>query len=144
MEYDKKTMAMAHGKHLPISTKKSVAICQYLRGKSLKRAKQILEDAMNMKRPIPFTRYNQSVSHRPGMGPAKYAVKTAQHLLMLLESAEANAQHKGLDVNTLKISHLKADGAGTVWRYGRHKRIRAKRSHVEVVLSQIESKKPAD
>ena len=141
MEYDKQTMAMAHGKQLPISAKQSVVVCAYVKGKDLQKVKKMLARVMQLKQAIPFSRYNKGAGHRPGLGPAQYPIKTAKHLLMLLESAESNAQQKGLDVNKLVISHIKSDNAGTSWRYGRQRRRRAKRTHIEVILT--ESKKVA-
>src|SRR3989344_1785498 len=120
--YDQKTMALAKGKFLPISAKTSVVVCQYLRGKPVERVKRILNNVINMKEPIPFTKNNKSISHRPGMGPGRYPVNTAFHILALVESAEKNAQHKGLDTKSLYIQHIKADDAGTNWHYGRLRR----------------------
>lgn len=38
----------------------------------------------------------------------KYPVKVANHFLSVLESAEANAEYKGLDTENLVITHASA------------------------------------
>lgn len=131
-------MAFAMGKDLPISTKKSVEICKAVRSKTLIQAKRILEDAISLKRAIPYTRFNDDTAHKPGMGPGKYPIKTAKFILSVVESAENNAQAKGLNTSELIVHHICVHKASTPSKYGRRRR-KTKRSHIEVVL--LEQKK---
>lgn len=128
--------ATAMGKDLPISTKQSIEICKYIRGKSLQRAKKILEEVMEEKQPIPFTRFTTDLGHKPGIGSGRYPYKASMAILSLLKSVEANAQVKGLSTNNLVIYHISANKASTPWRYGRKRRVKAKRTHVEVVVAE--------
>jgi large subunit ribosomal protein L22 len=135
-EYNKELMARAVGRDLSISKKQSVEICNWIRYKTTKQATRILEDAIGMKQPIPFTRFNWNVGHRPGMGPARYAVKAATEILMLVKSVEANAQVKGLNTGNLKIVHINAQKAPTPHHYGRQRGTKMKRTHIELVVQE--------
>ncbi|MDG6220798.1 MAG: uL22 family ribosomal protein, partial [Candidatus Thermoplasmatota archaeon] len=50
--------AKAIGRDLNISPKKAVEVCRALRGKMVPDAKEYLEDVIDMKRPVPYYRYN--------------------------------------------------------------------------------------
>src|SRR3989338_161402 len=98
-KYDKETMAKAVGTALPISTKQSIEICKWIRGKKIVRAKKMLADVVAMKIPVPYTRFNQHIPHRAGIGPGRYPVNACKSILEIVEAAEVNAQFKGLDTN---------------------------------------------
>jgi large subunit ribosomal protein L22 len=127
-------MAKATGRNLSISTKKSVEICDNIRGKSLKKAKNLLEAVIEKERPIKMRRFIRDTAHRKATGPGKYPIKTAQEILKLLKSAESNAQNSGLSTNDLYVHHISADKASRVWHYGRKRRRQMKRTHMEVIL----------
>ena len=135
-EYQKETMAKAIGRSLPISTRHSVEICSFIRGKNLQKMKSYLESVIEKEKAIPFKRYNKGVGHKPGMGPGRYPIKAASDILMLLKSAESNAQSKGIGTANLIIAHARADKAGTNWHYGRKRARKMKRSHVEIILKE--------
>ena len=127
-EYDKEKMAVASGKSLPVSTKHSVEIASFIRGKKLSVAIKQLEEVMDMKRAIPFKRFNKNVGHRKGrMASGRFPQKACEQILSVLKSAEANAQFKGLSTNNLVICHVCANRASTPWRFGRQKRRKSKK-----------------
>jgi large subunit ribosomal protein L22 len=136
--YNKDHMAKALGKALPISTKASIEICNTLRKKPLARAKTILKDVIAEVRPIRYGRFTNGVGHKKGEGMAsgRFPVKAAQEILTLLESIEANAQFKGLNTNDMIICHIAAHNAGNSWHYGRQKRRKMKRTHIEIVVEE--------
>lgn len=138
--FDKEKMAKAAGLDLPISFKNGTMVCNAVRGKSVVRAKKILNDAINMKMAIKFTRYNWNRGHKKGIGSGKYPVKTCKEILAIIESAEANAHQKNLGTE-LNIRHICVHNAARPFRYGRQRRRKMKRSHVEVVLEEIKEKK---
>lgn len=106
---DSKESARAYGTELPISHKAAVEICRTIRNMDLEGAKTLLKDVMDKKRAIKFRRYAGSAGHRRGkMGPGRYPVKAAKHILMVLENAEANAQFKGLSSEDMYIWHISA------------------------------------
>jgi large subunit ribosomal protein L22 len=132
--------AKACGKDLGISTKMAIEICNSLRYKKLDRAKSILKDAIDKKKAIPFKRFHRDLGHKPGMAAGRYPVNACKEILRLLESTEANAVFKGLSAASLKVTHVCAKKASEPWHYGRHKRRKMKRTHVEIVLTEFKNK----
>jgi large subunit ribosomal protein L22 len=130
----KENMARANGRDLPISTKKAVEICNALRGKSVEKAKQYLERVTELKQAVPMKRFNRDTGHKAGMAAGRYPIKTAEDILMVIKSAESNAQNKGLSTKDMIILHLCAHTASKPWHYGRKKRQKMKRTNLEVVL----------
>ena len=133
--------ARAVGLLMPISTKQSVEICNLIRGKNIQKAKKILNEAKDMKKPIPFTRFTEGAGHKHGIGPGKYPVKACSEILNLVNLVEANAQHKGLDTSSLEIINICAKKGPKSWHYGRQSRIKMKKTHVEIVVEEKEIKK---
>ena len=136
---NEKNTATSKGISLPISTKKTIEICNHIRGKTLAKAKKILDDATNLKRPIPMKRYNKDTGHKHGMAAGRFAAKACKAVLEIIMSAEANAQYKGLSTNNLVIQQISANNGPHVWRYGRQKRRQAKRTHLNVTLAEVKA-----
>lgn len=105
---DTERSARAYGHELHISAKHSQNIMRALKGKTIPQAKQLLEDVMAMKQAIPFITHNDDVSHRRGMGPGAYPEKASSHILTVVKNAENNAEYKGLDAETMIITHASA------------------------------------
>lgn len=139
-KYDKENMAKVVGSALPISTKFSVEICNFIRNKKISEAKKILQKVIFGKEAIPFKIFNRGLSHKKSLGPGRYPKKAAEEILNLLESVEANAQFKGMNTSDLQIIHINAHLASRPWRYGRQRRRKAKRTHVEVIVEEKKSK----
>jgi large subunit ribosomal protein L22 len=96
-------VARARGYELKISPKKSYEVMNAIRGLPLEQAKTLLEDVIELKRAIPFRRYNQETAHKPGVGPGRYPKKVAQKVLIVLKNAESNAEEEGLAVDDLVV-----------------------------------------
>jgi len=108
--------ARAIGKELMISPKHSVEICRILKGMDLEKAKELLEEVAELKRAVPFKRYKKQVCHQKGkIGPARFPRKAAREILKVLESAENNAEYKGLMPDNMYIEHIAAH-RGRVYR----------------------------
>ena len=146
-------MARAIGTALPISFKQSVEICSFIKNRSVNDAKKILQDAAEKKAAIPFKRYNWDLGHKKKIGPGSYPEKASMELIRLIESAEANAQFKGLNTSNLVIAHISAHKAGKAWHFGRKTRRKMKRTSIEIVVeekkkeakeSQKKQEKPKD
>jgi large subunit ribosomal protein L22 len=133
-------MARAYGKSLPISTKVSINICNALRGMTVDKALAYLQDVVDEKRAIPFTRFNDGVGHRPGMAAGRYPRKASLAIARVIASAATNAAAKGLS-SDLKIISLVANKASSPLHYGRQRRRSMKRTHIEVVVEERSSKK---
>ncbi len=143
IKVDDKKHAKAFGKNLPISMKDAINLCRALKGMKLDSAKDYLEDVINKKKPVPYFRYLDSISHRRGIGPGRYPVKEAKYILRVLENAEANAENKDLDTDNLYIMHIAAHKGETYKRYtpramGRSTEIRRDQVHIEVILEEKE------
>ncbi|MBW2968450.1 50S ribosomal protein L22 [Candidatus Woesearchaeota archaeon] len=139
--YNPETMARAAGRDIAISTKQAIEISNYLRHKKLILAKQLMEAVTEKKHAVPFKRFTNGVGHRRGkIASGRYPVKAAKAILKLLESAETNAQGKGLNTKDLEVFHICAHRAHAPVHYGRHGGREFKRSHVEIVLKETEAK----
>ncbi|PWZ15708.1 60S ribosomal protein L17 [Zea mays] len=88
-----------------------------LRKLSLTKAKSYLEDVIAHKQAIPFRRYCGGVGRtaqaksRHSNGQGRWHVKSARFILDLLKNAESNAEVKGLDVDTIYVSHIQVNQA---------------------------------
>ncbi len=123
--------------NLPISTKKSVEICDFIRNKKLEDAKFFLGQVINKKSAVPFKRYDMDLAHKTGISAGAYPIKAASYILKVLQNVEANAENKGLDRSNLKISYLIANKGTKIFHSGRKLRRKMKRTHIEVRVEEI-------
>ncbi len=136
------SVARARGVELPMSPKKTYEVLNAIRGLPVARARIVLEDAVAMRRAIPFRRYNQETAHHRGTGPGRYAVKVARNVLSVLANAEENAEYEGLDADRLfvkvaacargrirKAMMPRAQGRSTAWN--------EQTTNVEIVLAEL-------
>ncbi|KAG7032361.1 60S ribosomal protein L17 [Cucurbita argyrosperma subsp. argyrosperma] len=82
--------------------------------------------------------------NRHSNGQGRWPVKSAKFILDLLRNAESNAEVKGLDVDSLIISHIQVNQAQKQRRrtYRAHGRINPYMSspcHIELILSERKS-----
>jgi len=136
----------ASGRELRVSPKHAREVCKTIKGMKLDQAKEYLRQVILKKKPVPFRRHKKKVGHRHGIEKAsagRYPVKAAQKILKVLESAEVNAEYKGLDVERLRIIHASAYPGMKIKRYierafGRSSPRFETLCHVELVLEEIE------
>ena len=136
----------ASGRELRVSPKHAREVCKTIKGMKLDQAKNYLRQVILKKKPVPFRRHKKKVGHRHGIEKAsagRYPVKAAQKILKVLESAEVNAEYKGLDVERLRIIHASAYPGMKIKRYierafGRSSPRFETLCHVELVLEEIE------
>ena len=117
----------------------------------LDQAKRYLEDVLEHKRVIVFRRFcggvgrtAQAKNEGSTNGQGRWPKKTVKVLLDLLRNAESNAENKGLDMDSLFVSHIQVNQAqkGRRRTYRAHGRINAYMSspcHVELTLSEKEA-----
>ncbi len=136
--------AIVHGKDLGISTKQSIALCNFVRGKEPHYAIALLEKVLNKKIAVPM---RGEIPHRKNMPKGKvsgrYPMKASKIFIKLLGSLIANANVKNLDIEHLRISLAKANKASrphkpTRMAYGRK---RFKRTHVVLEARTLGEKK---
>ncbi|UCB61137.1 MAG: 50S ribosomal protein L22 [Candidatus Bathyarchaeota archaeon] len=146
VELDTEKTAKASGRELKISPKHAREVCKTIKGMRTDKAKQYLEQVIAKKRPVPFRRFTKKVGHRHGMQKAmvgKYPVKAATRILKVLESAEGNAEFKGLDTERLRVVHASAYPGIKLKRaipraFGRSSPKNRVLTHVEILLREIE------
>ncbi len=138
---EKNNFAEVYGKSLAISPKFSMIICDNIRNKYLMSARRILEDVVSMKRALVFRKFNKDLCHKPGLPAARYPIKASKVFLKLLDSAESNANNKGLNASNLFVCYAKADKAETRSRFGRKGRVNMKSSHIKIRVEERENKK---
>ena len=141
----KENMARAITKDAGISTKASIEIANFIRGKKSSEAKVILERVLKKKQAIPFRRFTDGVGHRKGAGIAagRFPIKACEIFITLIKQCEANAQAKGLS-SDLRIVHLVPQRGSNTFRHGRLRRRSYKRTHLEIVLEELEPVKKVD
>ena len=129
------------GRDLSISTKQAVEISKFIKGKTIKRSKELLSKVIEGKLVVPFTRFNRDTGHKKGkIGPGRYPKKASSIIVKLLNSLEANAQNKGLDTNSIYIKKMIANKASEPWHFGRIRGRKMKRTHIEIVAEELEKK----
>ncbi len=140
----KENMARAITKDAGISTKVSIEIANFLRGKSSAEAKTILGRVLKKTQAIPYKRFNDGVGHRKGAGVAagRFPQKASEAFVTIIKQCEANALAKGLSTD-LMIVHLVAQQGSNTFRHGRQRRRQFKRTHLEIVLEEMEPVKKA-
>ena len=135
---DRDNHAIARGLDLPISTKHSIEICNFIRYKQISRAQKQLNLVLQKRLAIPLTRFHKDRGHRKGkIGPGFYPLKAAKEILALLKLLEANAQNKGLNSEILFLKTVKANKASRPIHHGRRRRS-MKRTHIEMIAGEKE------
>jgi large subunit ribosomal protein L22 len=141
---DPEKTSKALGKEIRVSPKKCEEVCRSIRGMKVEEAKKFLREVMVQKRPVKYTHYKMYLSHKPGVGPGRYPVKAAEEILKVIESAQHNAEYKGLDSDNMRI-HTIAIHRGRPVRgmmpraYGRSTQWNDLTSHIEVILEELEA-----
>jgi large subunit ribosomal protein L22 len=137
--------AIASGRDLRISPKATREICHYLKGMRLNKAKEVLNQVIELKTPIPYHRHKKKVAHRKGsMGfdAGRFPKKAATQILKLLDTVEANAEFKGLFLDRLKIIHIASQRGRIIRNYiprafGRSSPYFNRLTHVEIAVEEI-------
>ena len=88
-----------------ISHKHTREIAVAIKGLTIEKARDYLQNVIEHKRSIPFRRFKNQVGHRtdPGVMSGRYPEKAVTEVLKLLDNLESNAEYKGMDMDRLKI-----------------------------------------
>jgi large subunit ribosomal protein L22 len=121
LKVNEKKSAKAFGRGLPISAKNAKAVCDEITGKSLQKSKELLLGVLGEKRKI----------------QGRYFTNTTFEIANLLNSAEANAEFKGLNADRL-IVHASVHESFTYHRPRRFKIHGTKRKmcNVQMILQE--------
>ena len=143
--------AKARGSALRAHFKQCREITNCLLKMKLSKAKVFLEDVLQFKQAVKFTKFTGGIGRHaqgklcnaPG-DKVRWPQKATQVVLDLLKNAEANAEMKGLDVDELYIKHAQSNRAQKQRRrtYRAHGRINPYMSHpahIEIILCKQEA-----
>lgn len=141
---DPEKTAIASGRDLRVKPKVARELCNQLNGMRLEEAKVYLEDVIDKKRAVPYYRYRRKVPHRKelqGHDAGRFPEKTAEEILKILNSVEANAEFKGLYADRLKIVHMAAQRGRVIRKYiprafGRASPYFKHLTHIEVAVEE--------
>jgi len=130
--------ARAHAvvRDAPMSYKVAVMIGQRIKGMPADKALRFLDDVQTKTQAVPYTKYNDSVGHKPGVGPGRYPQKAAKAFVSVLKNAVANAEDKGLGKEVF-VEYVVPQQGNRNWRPGASGRKKAKRAHVEIVVTNV-------
>jgi large subunit ribosomal protein L22 len=105
--FDKTKHVRAALREKNISRKHSREVALAIKGLSIEKAREFLENVIAKKLAVPYRRYNNEVAHRSNIRDGFYAgrfpQKTAKEFLRLLDNLESNAEYKGMDLDRLRI-----------------------------------------
>lgn len=135
-----KEVARSVGLNVAVSTKDSIEIADFIRRRNLGTVKKLLERVLLKHVAVPMKQFNKDTGHRPGIGPGRYPIKAVKEFLMLLESAEANARFKNMDVSNLYVANVHANKGSRRFKGGRQRRRLNKSTNLEVILKVKERK----
>lgn len=106
-------IAKAKANELNMSPKHSIEIATFIRHQRVNDAIAYLNDVINLKKAIPFRRFNRNVAHKRGLpgnwDAGRYPVKASKAYIRVLESVKKNAEYIGLDADNLEIIHVSAN-----------------------------------
>jgi len=127
----KKDEAIVNGVSLPISTKISVAICNFIKGKTIEKAIADLEEVLKFKKVIPMT---GEIPHKKGKGimSGRYPQKATKYFIIMLKNLNANAIVNGIEEGII----VEAIPNRASQPYGRSGAIRRKRTHVKIKVAE--------
>ena len=133
----KKIEAIVNGRNLGISTKHSIAICDFIRNKRADEAIRLLEEVSRIKRAVPM---KGEIPHRKGKGmmSGRYPVNASKEFIKLLKQLIANAIVNGIELEKAVIWCKANRAPRPMRRFGRFK---FKRSHISLKLIIPKEKK---
>ena len=105
--FDKTKHVRAALREKDISHKHAREIAIAIKGMSIEKAREFLENVIAKQIAVPFRRYNNEVAHRSnirdGVFSGMFPKKAAGEFLRLLDKLESNGEDKGMDLDRLKI-----------------------------------------
>jgi large subunit ribosomal protein L22 len=105
--FDKSKHVRAALREKDISHKHAREIALAIRGMSIEKAREFLENVIARRIAVPYRRYNNEVAHRSnikdGFFSGRFPKKAAEEFLRLLDNLESNGEYKGMDLDRLMI-----------------------------------------
>jgi large subunit ribosomal protein L22 len=143
-EADPEKTSKAIGKEISVSPKHCREVCKMLVGMKVERAKEYLNGVIELKQAVKYTRFKMFLNPKPRIGPARYPTKAAKAILRVIESAQSNAEYKGLEADNMRVkvaaAHRgsieksfmpRAQGRSTPWN--------EQTTNIEIILEEVEA-----
>jgi len=129
MEQETKKIAIVRANDVGISTKQSIEISRFIKGKKIEQAVKELNEVIKMKKALPM---RGEIPHKTGYS-GRYPIKASKVFVKLLQNLEANAGAKGVDSSNARI-FAKADRASRPRKMGKFGGRKFKRTHILITL----------
>ena len=127
-----------------ISHKHAREIAIAIKGLSIEKARDYLQNIITKQRAVPFRRYKNQVGHKsdPGIMAGRYPQKSATEFMKVLDNLESNAEYKGMDLDRLKIVNATVHKGVLIKRFtpramGRASPKNNVLTHVELVAQEV-------
>jgi len=138
--FEEKNMVKVCGRNMPISSKQSYEIANFIRGKQVDAVIKLLERVITQDRAVPYHRFNRDICHKAGgVGPGRYPKKASEHIILLLKNLKGQAQDKGLDTNKIFLVHAAMQRGAKLRHYGRKGGLVRKNTNFELVAREMET-----
>ncbi len=128
--------AKAVGNNLRVSWKDCTEIGRFIKGDSVEKAEEKLERVIEKELPVPYTKFDSDAGHKSGGGAGGYPVKASEEMLDLLRSAKSNAEHEGLNVDSLEVQNVITNQGSTFRTPKRHRGRSPKTAHVNIIVGE--------
>src|SRR5919107_2175996 len=106
--FDKTKHVRAAIREKDVSHKHSREVAVAVKGMSIEKARDFLNNVIAKKIAVPYRRYNNEVAHRSnirdGFFAGRFPRKATKEFLRLLDNLESNAEYKGMDLDRLTIT----------------------------------------
>ena len=142
--YDKTKHVRAAIREKTISHKHAREIAATVKGMSIEKARDYLQDVVKLKRAVAFRRYKNEVGHKSDTGvmSGRYPQKAANEFIKLLDNLESNAEYRGMDLDRLRIVNATVHKGRKIERFTPRAMGRASPktdilTHVELVAQEI-------
>lgn len=142
--YDKTKHVRSALREKSISHKHAREIAVAIKGMSIEKARDYLQDVVKLKRAVAFRRYNNEVGHKSDTGvmSGRYPQKAANEFIKLLDNLESNAEYRGMDLDRLRIVNATVHKGRKIERFIPRAMGRATPkidilTHVELVAQEI-------
>lgn len=141
-------IAKARASSLRVHFKNMREVGHAIKGMPLSKAQAYLQDVVDRKQAVPFKRFTggrgrhaQAKNVKAQGSQVGWPEKACKHFLSLLTNVQANAEIKGLDIDSCKITHVQVNRAVKQRRrtYRAHGRINpymSNPSHVEIMVEE--------
>jgi large subunit ribosomal protein L17e len=139
----------SRGSHLRVHFKHCREIAHFTKGMKVNVAMKHLDDVMAFKAIIPFVKFTGGIGRKaqgkqcksPG-NIGRWPVKATAVYKDLVRNAIANAETKGLDVDSLVIDHAQVNRAPpgrrrTYRAHGRIGKYASQPAHIEIILKEV-------